>query len=484
MMTDHACLIDGSWTAGSGTVLVSNRPADGARLWSAPAATPDDVTAAITSARSVQPSWEATSLEHRSAVLTAFAHGLGAERKTLADAISAETGKPRWEANTEVASVIGKVALSIEAHAQRNPDVSISDVASFGHRPLGVVGVLGPFNFPAHLANGQIIPALLAGNSVVYKPSELTPLVATIHARLLLDAGVPAGVLNLVVGGREAGEALVAGDVDAIGFTGSVAAGRSIHRSLAERPDVLLALEMGGNNPLVVADIPGRDAVVNLIIRSAFITAGQRCTCARRVYLPRGEQGDALLNQLVDTTMALRVGAPDQEPEPFMGPLINVAAADRVRAHVSELVARGGTELTRYDVQMSGAFVRPIIVAADGVELDDDEVFGPVITVHRFDDLDAAFAEAADTRYGLAAGLISSEVTNFDRFKRFIRAGIVNFNCPTTGASGRLPFGGVGASGNHRPAGWTAADFCAYPVATLAYDHPADSAEPIPGLGD
>ncbi|MBT8240261.1 MAG: succinylglutamate-semialdehyde dehydrogenase [Acidimicrobiia bacterium] len=483
-MTDHACLIDGSWTSGSGPVLTSTSPVDGAELWSAPEATADDVASAISSARSAQPAWEATALEHRSGVLTAFAHALGAERKTLADAISLETGKPQWEADTEVASVIGKVALSIEAHAQQNPDVSIGDVASLAHRPVGVVGVLGPFNFPAHLANGQIIPALLAGNSVVYKPSDLTPLVATIHVRLLLDAGVPAGVVNLVVGGREAGEALVAGDVDAIGFTGSVATGRAIHRSLADRPEVLLALEMGGNNPLVVADVPDQDAVVNLIIRSAFITAGQRCTCARRIYIPRGHEGDRLLDQLIDTSMALRVGAPDDEPEPFMGPLITSAAADRVRAHVSELVARGGTELTHYHDESTGAFVRPTIVAADRVELDDDEVFGPVITVQRFGDLESAFASAADTRYGLAAGLVSSDPTNFDRFKRVIKAGIVNFNCPTTGASGRLPFGGVGASGNHRPAGWTAADFCAYPVATMAYHDPTESAAPIRGLGD
>ena len=483
-MRDQACLINGSWTEGAGSVLTSTSPVDNAELWSAQEAAAGDVSAAIASARAAQPGWEATPLEHRSAVLTSFAEALESNRSTLADAISAETGKPLWEARTEVASVIGKVALSIEAHAERNPDLSVSDVASLRHRPVGVVGVLGPFNFPAHLANGQIIPALLAGNSVVYKPSELTPLVASIHVGLLVEAGIPPGVLNLVVGGRGAGEAIVAGDVDAIGFTGSVATGRAIHRSLVNRPEVLLALEMGGNNPLVVADVPDQDAVVNLIVRSAFITSGQRCTCARRVYIPRGHQGDTLLEQMVDTTMRLRVGAPGDDPEPFMGPVINIASATRVRAHVSELVERGGTELTRYGDETQGAFVNPTIVAADGVQLDDDEVFGPVITVHRFDDLDTAFAMAADTKYGLAAGLVSSDPADFDRFRQVIRAGIVNFNCPTTGASGRLPFGGVGASGNHRPAGWTAADFCAYPVATLAYDDPTESAAPIPGLGE
>ena len=482
-MNDRACLIGGEWTAGEGPTLASTSPVDQRTLWSASEASATDVATALRSARRAQPEWEALSLVQRQEVLTTFAQLLDADRSALANAISAETGKPRWEAETEVASVIGKVALSIEAHAERNPSVSVSDTASLRYRPLGVVGVLGPFNFPAHLANGQIVPALLAGNSVVYKPSELTPLVATIHVRLLTEAGLPPGVLNLVVGGREVGEALVAGDVDAIGFTGSVATGRAIHRSLAHRPNVLLALEMGGNNPLVVADVPDREAVLNLIVRSAFLTAGQRCTCARRIFIPRSPEGDGLLDRLVDATMQLPVGAPDDEPEPFMGPLITANAANRVRDHVAELIRRGGTELTRYADDSTGAFVRPTIVAADGVDLDDDEVFGPVITIHRFDDLEAAFDAAADTDYGLAAGLISSDAKNFERFQQVMKVGIVNFNCPTTGASGRLPFGGVGASGNHRPAGWTAADFCAHPVASLSYDDPTESVASLPGLG-
>ncbi len=483
-MTDRACLIDGTWTHGSGSVLTSTNPVDDTVVWSAPQATGDEVAYAVSSARSAQPAWERTSLQDRVLVLKRFAELLDANRSVLSEAISAETGKPRWEADTEVASVIGKVALSIDAHADRNPDVSVNDNASLTYRPVGVVGVLGPFNFPAHLPNGQIIPALIAGNAVVYKPSELTPLVAAVHTQYLTDAGVPPGVLNMVVGARDAGEALVSGDIDALAFTGSVSTGRAIHRALAGRPNVLLALEMGGNNPLVIADVPDRDTVVNLIIRSAFITAGQRCTCARRIYIPRGPDGDALLAELVDHTMRLRIGTPGDEPEPFMGPVINVAAADRVRSHVAELTARGGIELTAGCTDLDGAFVRPTIVAADGIELDDDEVFGPVITVHRFDDLDAAFAAAADTEFGLAAGLVSADPANFDRFRQVIKAGVVNFNCPTTGASGRLPFGGIGASGNHRPAGWTAADFCAYPVATMAYENPADSAVPIRGLSE
>ena len=481
-MTDAACYINHEWRAGRGSVLTSTNPCDGATVWEAPQATPDDVADAVAAARQAQPAWEAVPVATRRAIIERFATLVDAESHALARVIAAETGKPLWEAKTEAASVVGKAQLSIGAYDDRTPTTSVSATASLTYRPLGVVAVLGPFNFPAHLPNGQILPALLAGNTVVYKPSELTPAVAAFHVRLLTEAGVPAGVINLVIGGRDTGEALVASTINVVAFTGSVATGRALHRALAERPDVLLALEMGGNNPLVVANTDDIDATVNVIIRSAFITAGQRCTCARRLYLPTGEAGDEILDRLVEVTDRLLIGSPIDEVEPFAGPVISAAAADHVRRHIAHLVESGGSLLTRVDGSMGGAFVRPTIVDCTGIAVADVEVFGPVLTVHRFDSLDDAFAAAADTQYGLAAGFIGTNQADFDRFQHTMRAGIVNWNTPTTGASGQLPFGGVGASGNHRPAGWAAADFCAYPVATLATPTVADSASPLPGL--
>ncbi|MGI9609309.1 MAG: succinylglutamate-semialdehyde dehydrogenase [Acidimicrobiia bacterium] len=477
-----ACYIDGRWRGGRGELLNTKSPVDGSTLWSAHEADSTDVAEALIAARSAQPGWERMPLPQRQAILERFAATIDADPSALATVISEETGKPRWEADTEAAAVVGKVALSIEAHAERTADQSVGATGSLTHRAVGVMGVLGPFNFPAHLANGQIVPALLAGNTVVYKPSELTPKVAAAHVRLLNDAGLPPGVLNLVIGGREAGQALVDGDVDAIAFTGSAETGRAIHSALAGRPNVLLALEMGGNNPLVVADIPDLDAVVNILVRSAFITAGQRCTCARRIYVPNNESGDLLVDTFVSATERLRMGGPDADPEPFLGPVINEAAAERVRAHARELMEVGARRLTEPDAEGSGAFVRPTIIDATGVDVPDHEIFGPIVTIHRYDDLDSAFAAAADTHYGLAAGLVSSNPADFDRFQRVLRAGVINLNCPTTGASGRLPFGGVGASGNYRPAGYAAADFCAYPVARMAYTDPADAVAPIRGM--
>lgn len=485
-MSEPGCFINGTWRVGSGGPLESINPADQTVAWTGPAASTEDVADAVAAARAAQPDWEATPLNEREAVLERFAGVVAENRRELADLISMETGKPPWEADTEVVSVIGKVALSVDAYHERTPTVAVSDTASLAHRPVGVMAVLGPFNFPAHLPNGQILPALLAGNSVVYKPSEAAPAVAAAHVRFLAEAGVPAGVLNLVVGGPDAGRALVDAPVNGVTFTGSVATGRALHRALAGRPDVLLALEMGGNNPLVVADFDRLDAAVNIIIRSAFITAGQRCTCARRLYLPRGAAGDSLLDALIETTERLRIGPPDDKPEPFAGPLISVAAADLVRSRIDDLINAGAVALTsltsRGDEPTATAFVGPTLLDTDGVAQADDEIFGPVLAVRRYDDLDDAFAAAAGSDYGLVAGLIGTDPAAFARFQQVLRTGLVNWNTPTTGASGRLPFGGVGASGNHRPAGWNAADFCAYPVATLANTAASEAVTPLPGL--
>ncbi|RMH82235.1 MAG: aldehyde dehydrogenase family protein, partial [Actinomyces sp.] len=260
----------------------SHDPATGALVWEGPATSPAEVEAAVARARRALPGWSGVPADERAALARRFAALVEERADTLAAAISAETGKPRWEARTEVASVVAKVEISIAARAERTPDLDL-DGARLRHRPLGVLAVLGPFNFPAHLPNGQIVPALLAGDTVVWKPSELAPSVAEIVRAAWRDAGLPDGVLELVQGGPATGAALVGADVDGVAFVGSYRTGAAIHRALAGRPEVMLALEMGGNNPLVVADVVDLGATVDLVARSAFSTAGQRCTCARRL---------------------------------------------------------------------------------------------------------------------------------------------------------------------------------------------------------
>ncbi len=482
---DSTCFIDGVWATGLAETITTVNPATGETDWSAGAASSEQVAQAVASAKQSQPAWERSDVAERIAIIERFAQLVERDRDHLAGLIAAETGKPLWEAATEVNTVAGKARLAIDAYHERTPHSVTVGPGELTHRALGVVAVLGPYNFPAHLPNGQILPALIAGNAVVYKPSELTPRVAVAHVGLLAEAGVPDGVLNLIIGAAEVGQALVAGPVDAVAFTGSVRTGRALHAALANRPEVVLALEMGGNNPLVVDDWDDLDAAANVIARSAFISAGQRCTCTRRLFVPSGDEGDRLIDQLVSLTGRLRIGAPGEDPEPFAGPVISERAANAVRERADELVAMGASLLAGPGERLPGTgFVRPTIVDVSGLDVSDDEIFGPLLQVIRYDDFDSAVSMAADTDYGLAAGFISTSRQRFDLFRHRIKAGVVNWNTPTTGASGRLPFGGVGASGNHRPAGWSAADFCAYPVATMAADSVTDSAVELRGLVD
>jgi succinylglutamic semialdehyde dehydrogenase len=333
--------------------------------------------------------------------------------------------------------------------------------------------VLGPFNLPAHLPHSHIIPALLAGNAVVFKPSEFAPGVAAFCADLWRDAGLPPGVLNLVQGGRETGEALARhAGIDGLLFTGSYRAGLALSRIFAETPGKILALELGGNNPLVVWEPQDLAKAAELIVQSAYLTSGQRCVCARRMILPEGGEGDELIEALSERIRGVISGAWNDAPEPFMGPLIHNAAADALLSAQDKLVSSGARILIPAQRSARGpALVTPgLLDATQASNRPDEEFFGPLLQVLRVPDFEAAMVEANNTRFGLAAGLISSRRDLWERFLGEARAGVVNWNRPLTGASGKFPFGGVGQSGNHRPSAWSAADYCQYPVASLEAD--------------
>ncbi|GKP69819.1 hypothetical protein NUBL1866_41970 [Klebsiella pneumoniae] len=352
------------------------------------------------------------------------------------------------------------------------------------HKPHGVMAVFGPYNFPGHLPNGHIIPALIAGNTIVFKPSELTPATAEMTVQLWQQAGIPDGAINLLQGGKATGQALLENrDIDGVLFTGSAAAGFHFHRYFGGQPEKMLALEMGGNNALIVADVADIDAALHVIIQSAFISAGQRCTCARRLIVPRGEQGDALLQRLVEASAQIRAGKWDDQPAPFMGGVISLDAAQNMLAAQQKLEGLGGKVLLRMrQPDPRSTVLTPGIVDVTGIEVPDEEYFGPLLTIIRYDGFPEAIRLANQTRYGLAVGLISSDAAQFDQLADEARAGIVNWNKPLTGASSKAPFGGVGASGNHRAAAWYAADYCAWPMASLVSDTLTLPATVSPGL--
>ncbi|MDP1580234.1 MAG: succinylglutamate-semialdehyde dehydrogenase [Candidatus Didemnitutus sp.] len=447
----------------------SLNPSTGEMVWTGASATPAEIDAAIVIARAAQSSWAARPLEERAAVLRAFAQQLAGHKTALAEIISHEIGKPRWEALTEVGAMIGKIEISIAAHAQRCGEFS-SSIGITRFKPHGVVAVLGPFNFPGHLPNGHIAPALLAGNSVVFKPSELAPAVAENVAECWKAAGLPAGVLNIVQGGRDVGARLAAHPgLNALFFTGSARAGSALSELFAATPERLLALEMGGNNPLVVHRAADARAAVALTIQSAYLTAGQRCTCARRLIVPTGADGDTFLNTLVAAIAQIRVGAPTDEPEPFMGPVISAAAATGLLSAQQKLIAKGATPLVLAQALRPGTgLLSPGLIEVTALtERTDEEFFGPLLQVIRVPDFAAAIREANHTAFGLAAGLISDDAALYAEFRRDVRAGIINWNQQLTGASSAAPFGGVGRSGNHRPSAFFAADYCSYPVASI-----------------
>ena len=463
--------LGGDWVSGSGSEFESTNPATGEVIWSGNNSTDADVNAAISAARDVGRNWSCKSLNDRIKILSDFKDRLTDNKEKLATAISREVGKPLWEARTEVQAMIGKIAVSIEAIHDRRSDFAIDLPGGQGitrYKPHGVLIVFGPYNFPGHISNGHLVPALLAGNTVVFKPSELTPQVAELTVQLWEESGLPGGVLNLVQGGRETGIALVNHpEHNGVLFTGSLKAGLSISRALIDRPEAIVALELGGNNPLVVHDVPNVEAAVYTAIQSAYLTSGQRCTCARRLIVTDGNE--EFLDRLVSTVPKLLIGMPDADPAPFMGPLIHNKAVQNVLDEQARLLKAGAMPLVKAkQMGLGDAFVSPGMIDVTNVsDRKDDEVFGPLLQLIRVPTLEAAIEESNRTRYGLVAGLISETHDDFEQFYRGVNAGLINWNSPTTGASGKLPFGGTGWSGNHRPAGYFMIDSCNVPVASI-----------------
>ena len=466
-MHDH--FVGGDWVPGQGEPLISINPSSGKEVFRTRHASTFEVERAFNAAVEAFPNWADQAFAERTKIARRFAEIVQARQEELAQAISMETGKPRWEANQEADTVARKIDLSIEAYHQRtgNRSENSGNIASeLSHAPHGVVAVLGPFNFPAHLPNGHLAPALIAGNCLVFKPSELTPLVGALMVNFWREAGLPPGCLSLLQGGRTTAEMILANtNLAGVFFTGSARTGTAIHERFAGRPDIILALEMGGNNPMVVLKDTDPVAAARTIATSAFISTGQRCTCSRRLILVE----DSVLPELIRITGQIRVGSPDEVPEAFIGPMINRLAAQKVLQAQAELIERGAETLIKCQPTKKGLpFLQPgLLDVTSLLDAPDEEIFGPLLLVTRVADFGAAIHKANSTRYGLAAGLIGGRKQDFELFRRRVRAGIINWNRPTTGASSAAPFGGVGLSGNHRPSAFYAADYCAYPIATM-----------------
>ena len=487
----------------------STNPATGKILWQGKEAGAKEISLAVCAARHAFFSWSTLPVERRKEYLIRFKERLSVEKESFAIAISEETGKPLWESLLEVDAMIAKVEISFRAYEERCREVKREKngaVSVTRFKPHGVLAVLGPFNLPGHLPNGHMIPALLAGNTVVFKPSEYTPLVGERLVKLWQSAQIPSGVLNLIQGAGKTGASLVSHkELDGVLFTGSARAGKAIHQVFSGNPRKILALEMGGNNPLVVGQVSDIRAAVYMTLQSAYLTSGQRCVCARRLVICESSKSKLFLKLLIETAQKLRVGFYTDRPEPFMGPLISPAAAKKCLDAQKNLVHLGGkillpcTSLRGLAAKQPGrsnldseiasaklladksvlavktrpvprndAFLTPGIIDVTRVlNRPDEEIFGPILQVIQVPNFDKAIEIANQTAYGLAAGLLSDDQKEYQNFFRHSIAGVINWNQPLTGANSEAPFGGVGQSGNHHPSAYFAADYAAYPVASM-----------------
>lgn len=480
--------INGKWQAGSGTNFDSLNPATGEVVWKGNSATQNDINAAIAAARNALPGWSFATLEERIEVIKKFSAIVEKRKEELSEILAQETGKVLWDASAEINAMIGKLSFALQAFLERTGE-KFTQAQGFKtalrHKPYGVIAVYGPYNFPAHLPNGHIVPAFLAGNTVIMKPSELSPLVAEKIIECWDKAGLPAGVINLIQGERETGKILSAhSGLDGLYFTGSSATGKILYKQFSETPNKILALELGGNNPLVVHEVEDAKAAAYWTIQSAYITSGQRCTCARRLIVPQGAGNDAFIEALVSMTKTIRVGTYNELPEPYMGPLISNSEAERLLAANEKLLIAGGKALVNMKrLHDKLPFISPGLIDVTAVkDRPDTEWFGPLLQIIRVPDFESAITESNNTEYGLSSGIFTDKREYYEQFLKHVRAGVVNWNRPLTGSSGNLPFGGLGLSGNNRPTAYYAADYCAYPVSSNEADKPVIPASPAPGI--
>jgi succinylglutamic semialdehyde dehydrogenase len=465
--------INGKWEAGTGKEFFSTNPATEENIWEGREATEEEIFRAFQSAKKAYTEWKNLKPDERYAYLLKFGTILSREKESAAHLISQETGKPFWESILEIESILNKIKLTHEAFIQRcAPKELVLENRRLMTRyfPHGCVAVLGPFNFPGHLPLGHILPALLAGDTIVFKGSEFTPKVSESFSQYWQETDLPPGVYNMIQGGKESGKLLAVNTLlDGLFFTGNVTTGSWLLNHFSQKPEKILALEMGGNNPLIIETLNDPVSAAYLVIVSAYLTSGQRCSCARRLILIEGEETQHFLKTLKEMVSTIRIGPYDQDPEPFMGPVIHLNSSSSLLKSQNFLESLGGKILQKMDAIFDNKpFLTPGLIDMTEVKnRPDEEYFGPLLQLIQVNNLEEAILEANRTRFGLTAGLVSPSEESYRQCLNQLHAGIINWNTPLTNARSEAPFGGVGWSGNHRPSAYFAADYCSYPVASL-----------------
>ncbi|HEX6534087.1 MAG TPA: aldehyde dehydrogenase family protein [Gemmatimonadaceae bacterium] len=471
-MRTYKNFIAGTWTPPStGEYFDNVNPADTSDVVGRfPRSGKEDVDRAVAAAKEGFERWRRTPAPARGDVLRKVGDIMSARKDEIADLMTREMGKPLNETRGDVQEGIDTAYYAASEGRRLFGHTVPSELrnkwAMSYRRPIGVAGLVTPFNFPMAIPTWKMFPALLCGNSVVFKPAEDVPLTATTLVEILLEAGLPPHVIQLVHGlGEEVGAAIVAHpEVPLISFTGSTETGRIVGE-VCGRMHKRLSLEMGGKNAQIVLDDADLDLALDGVLWGAFGTTGQRCTATSRLILQSGVH-DEFLSRLVDKVKALRLGDGRKEGTD-VGPLVNAAAVEKVERYIeigqgegADLLC-GGRRATGKGLER-GHFFEPTIFARvePGSRLEQEEIFGPVLSVVRVRNADEAFAVNNDVRYGLSSSVYTRDVGIAFRALNELDNGITYINAPTIGAEAHLPFGGVKQTGNgHREGGWEVYEF-------------------------
>lgn len=468
--------------------IITVNPSNNQVIWCGRETSCSELVNIIAKAKKTQKDWENVPISDKQNIIKRFAEYVNEHVDEAAKIISDENGKPFWEAKTEVKSLINKVQVVFDAYEER-AKIKVKELANgrmsyTRYRPYGVMAVLGPFNFPMSMPNSHIMPAIYAGNTVIFKPSERTIKSAEYYMHIWELAGLPDGVLQIVYGDGKIGELLIkSNDIDGALFIGSYKAGKSIEKIMADR-NRICALEMGGNSPLVIWDYSDTRAAINIAIQSAYISSGQRCSAARRLIVNR-EVYNNYIPELIEAIKNIVVGKPyDKDPVPFMGAMIDKRAVDSFIEDYHELINKGAKVLVPTNVidELGINFVRPALLDVTGVKDIDKEVFGPLLQLVVVDSINEAIEISNNTQYGLAAGIVTERAEIYDYYYKNTKAGIINWNQQLTGSTTINPFGGIKGSGNFHAAGYLSVDYCSYGCASIESPKANAPKELSPGL--
>ncbi|MBI2521356.1 MAG: aldehyde dehydrogenase family protein [Bdellovibrio sp.] len=434
----------------------------------------------VASAVDGQYRWRKTSIDERVNALRRFKECVLVKSDALSEAIALETGKPLWEAKTEVLALVNKVDIVISYSLPRILPKHFNDISpgTHGHiyyRPIGPCLIIGPFNFPCNIANNQIANALIAGNSIIFKPSEKTCYSGQLLIECYHEAGFPSGVINLAQGdGELARRILKEKAVKGIFFTGSLEVGKKILNNTSHDLSKLVSLELGGKNNSILCQDANLDLALRELIKSCFLTCGQRCISTAIVPIHRTHY-EEFIEKFHRVAKTIIIDHPIiHDLEPFMGPLVDQQSLDNYLLYMGMAKREGIEEIMRgkhLERKHSGYYVSPSIHLAKSFNKNShfltNEIFGPNCTFIPFDEIEEAIQISNSTEFGLAASVFSSDINNYHKCLEDIDAGQINFNRSTIGANPQLPFGGIKNSGNYRPAGITTIDSCIFQLASL-----------------